>query len=239
MFAIIKRELRALIFSWRAYAFVAIFAVCSCALRLMYNFMSLYDSIYGFINHEYILTFLPAALALAVPVLTFSAYENERKNETFSFLRSLPLKATDIIFGKYLAFVALFGAVYAVMTLIDVILGFYTGTDILTAILSVICFLLLANVILAVNMLFSAVFKNRYAALGAGYAVSAVLIALTATRYFMPMLINNVITQASVFGSYTSVLFGLLDISSVVLWLSLGGLFIYLYYLVMKKEIKL
>ena len=137
------------------------------------------------------------------------------------------------------AFVALFGAVYAVMTLIDVILGFYTGTDILTAILSVICFLLLANVILAVNMLFSAVFKNRYAALGAGYAVSAVLITLTATRYFMPMLINNVITQASVFGSYTSVLFGLLDISSVVLWLSLGGLFIYLYYLVMKKEIKL
>ena len=95
MIAIIKRELRALIFSWRSYAFIAIFAVCSCALRLMYNYMSLYDVIYGFINHEYILTFLPAALALAVPVITFSAYENERKNEVFSFLRSLPVKATE------------------------------------------------------------------------------------------------------------------------------------------------
>ncbi len=205
----------------------------------MYNYMSLYDVIYGFINHEYILTFLPAALALAVPVITFSAYENERKNEVFSFLRSLPVKATDIIFGKYLAVVALFGATYAVMTFLDIILGFYKGTDILTAVFSIICFLLLANVILAMNMLFSALFKNRYVALGMGYAAAAALIALTATRYLMPMLLTDIATQISVFGAYTSALFGLLDISSIILWLSLGGLFIYLNYIVMKKEIKL
>ena len=239
MIAIIKRELRAHLFSWRSYAFIAIFALCSCALRMMYNYMSLYDVIYGFINHEYILTFLPAALALAAPILTFSAYENERKKETFVFLRSLPLKGTDIIFGKYLAVAALFGATYAVMTLIDIVLGFYKGTDILTAIFSIVCFLLLANVIISMNMMFSALFKNRYIALGAGYAAAIAFIALTVARYLMPMLLTDIVTQISALGAYTSVLFGLLDISSIVLWLTLGGLFVYIYYIVMKKEIKL
>ncbi len=233
MLAVFKRELKAFFCGWRGYAFVAVFVLCSCAVRMVYNYMCLYDTIFGFINQEYILSFLPAALAFAVPILTFSMYREERKNGVFSFLRSLPIKEKDIFLGKYFASSALILITYTVMIAADIILGFYSGTNILTAVLGIFGFICIANVLLGVNMLFAVAIKNIYIALGLGYGVAFVLTALTATRYLLPMILTDIITPVSLFGAYTSLLFGLADISSFVLWLSLGMLFVCLSYFIL------
>ena len=239
MFSIYKRELKSFFCGYRGYAFTALFVLLTFAIRMVYNYMALYDSIYGFINHESVLAFLPAAFAIAAPILTFSIYENERKKDVFAFLRSLPLKATDIIFGKYLAALTVFACVYAVTLAVDLILGFYSGSAVLSVLLSIFGFILICNAILALDTFLAAVCKNKYLALGLSYGISAALVVLTVFRYSLPKILNDVITPFAVFGGYTSFVFGLLDLSPLVIWISVGGLFVYLTYLVMKKEIRL
>ncbi|MBQ8850325.1 MAG: hypothetical protein IJ011_08360 [Clostridia bacterium] len=238
MIAVLKRELKSLFCGYRGYAFIAVFAVGYCVIRMIYNYMLLYDNIYGFINHEYILMLLPAVFALAIPVMTFSMYENERKKDVFAFLRSLPLTSENIVFGKYLAKLLVFGVTYAVIIVVDCVLGFYSGSSVLTVIFSIISYLLICNCILAVNVFFASVFKNKFAALGAGYGIAIAFTALTVLRNFMSHIWSEIVTPISIFGTYVPSAFGVIDIASLFLWLSVGGLFIYLSYASMKKEIK-
>ena len=102
MLSVFKREIKALFCGYKAYSFIAIFALCYLAVRMMYSYMLLYENIYGFLNQEYILALLPGAFALAVPLITFSMYDDERKKNVFYFLRSLPISDSEIFWGKYL-----------------------------------------------------------------------------------------------------------------------------------------
>lgn len=218
---------------------MAIFAVCFCVVRMVYNYMLLYDVIYGFINHEAILVFLPVAVAMAIPVLTFSMYESERKKDVMSFLRSLPLRSGDVIFGKYLSRLVVLVGVYIVTVLIDIILGFYSGSHILTVVYSSVCYLLISVCVLSVNVFLASVCKNRFVALGIGYGVAVILTVLTALRYFVPHTLLEIMTPISLFGTYVSAVFGMVDIASLFMWLTVSGLFIYLSYIFVKKEIRL
>ena len=239
VFSVFKRELRAMLCGYRAYTFIAVFSICYLAVRMIYNYILLYDNIYGFMNHEYILMLLPAAFAFAVPVLTFSMYSEERTNNVFSFLRSLPLSNRDVFFGKYLSRFALFGATYAVMLVVDVVLGAFGGAPIFTVMYSVLCYILIAAVMLSMNIFLATVIKNKYLALGVSYGISAILTVLTVTRYSMPRLLCEIIEPISIFGTYTTAVFGAVDIVYIFLWLSLSALFTYLSYVFIKKEIRL
>lgn len=239
MISVFKRELKSLFCGYRAYSFTAIFALCYLAVRMVYNYMLLYENIYGFLNQEYILALLPAAFAIAVPVITFSMYEEERKNNVFSFLRSLPLTDKSVFWGKYLSRFALFCIVYVILAVIDIVLGFYSGAPIFTVIYSSVCYILICAAVLALNIFLATVFKNKFVALGTGYGISAALVALTLTRYLMPHTVREIIEPISLFGTYTAAVFGVVDIAYLFLYVSVGALFTYFSYEFIKKEIRL
>ena len=239
MLSVFKREFRSLFCGYRAYSFTAIFAICYLAVRMIYNYMVLYDRLLGFINQEYILALLPAAFALAVPVITFSMYEEERRGDVFSFLRSLPISDGDVFWGKYLSRAALFGVVYSGLILIDVFLGFYSGVSVFTVIYSVVSYVLICFALLALNIFLACAFENKFVALGVGYGITGLFITLTLTRYMGSHILLKFFEPMSVLGSYTSVVFGVIDVSYIALWISLGGLFTYLSYYFIKKEIRL
>ena len=239
MLSVFKREIKSLFCGYKAYSFIAIFALCYLAVRMMYSYMLLYENIYGFLNQEYILALLPGAFALAVPLITFSMYDDERKKNVFYFLRSLPISEAEIFWGKYLSRIALFGASYAVLLVIDAILGFYGASPVFTLIYSSACYVIICAAVLSLNIFLATVFKNKFIALGVGYGLSAVLIALTLTYYSMPMALREIAQTLSVFGTYTAAVFGVVDIAYLFLYVSLGGLFTYLSYALVKKEIRL
>lgn len=237
MFSVFKREFRSFFCGYKAYSFTAIFAVCYLAVRMLYNYMLLYEKVMGLSNQEYVLAFLPAAFVLATPVITFSMYDEERKGGVFSFLRSLPLSAKDVFLGKYLSRFALFGIVYTVLILVDIILGFYSGAPVFSLIYSDICYILIFVAILSLNVFLATVFKNKFVALGVGYGIGAVLITLTFVRYTGTHTLLKILEPISIIGAYSSSVFGIVDVSYLFLWISLGGLFTVLSYIFSKKEI--
>lgn len=239
MFSVFKREFKSLFCGYRAYSFTAIFALCYLAIRMIYNYMLLYDKLLGLSNQEYILTLLPAAFALAVPVVTFSMYEEERKSDVFSFLRSLPLSEKDIFWGKFLSRAALFGVAYVGLIIIDVVLGFYSGAPVLTVMYSAVSYVLICTVLLSINVFLATAFKNKFVALGVGYAINVILIIFTIVRHIGSHTLLKILEPVSILGTYVPSVFGVVDISYLFLWISLGGIFTYLSYEFIKKEIRL
>ena len=239
MFSVFKREFKSLFCGYRAYSFTAIFALCYLAIRMIYNYMLLYDKLLGLSNQEYILALLPAAFALAVPVVTFSMYEEERKSDVFSFLRSLPLSEKDIFWGKFLSRAALFGVAYVGLIIIDVVLGFYSGAPVLTVMYSAVSYVLICTVLLSINVFLATAFKNKFVALGVGYAINVILIIFTIVRHIGSHTLLKILEPVSILGTYVPSVFGVVDISYLLLWISLGGIFTYLSYEFIKKEIRL
>jgi len=238
MFSVYKRELRDLFCGYRGYTFIALFSLGYCAVRMIYHYLCMYQLYQGVSNIEDILTFLPAAFALSVPVMTFSLYENERKNNVFSFLRSLPLTAENVVLGKYLALLTAFIAPYAVLIVSDIVLGFYSGVSALTIVSGIVAYIFICNAMLALNVFLSSAIKNKFVALGVSYGVSVALVALVATSHLMPHWLMSLVNHLSVIGTYTSVVFGHMDITAVVLWLTMVAVFGYLSFAVVKSEMK-
>ena len=238
MISVFKREFKSLFCGYRAYSFMAIFALCYLAVRMVYNYLLLYDKTYGLLNQEYILVLLPAAFALAVPVITFSMFEEERRGALIPFLRSLPLTENDLFLGKCLSRVALLGVVYSALIIIDVLLGFYSGAPAFTLIYSIISYLLISFLMLALNIFLACACKNKFIALGVGYGINAILITITIIRYVGSRTFFRILEPMSIFGTYSTAVFGVLDLSYVFLWISLCGLFAYLSYVTFKKEFR-
>ncbi len=235
MLSVFKREMRAMFCTWRGYGFIAMFCVNYCLMRLVYNFLSLYGNVYGAMHYESIFWVLPASLIVSIPHLTFLMLDHERRKGTFSFLNSLPLKKRDIFFGKYLAAGTLILSVYAVLLAVDALLGFYGGADILTLIFIIWGFILIANLLLAVNMLCCVVFKNRIAALAIGYGVGVGFNAFTMCLYLVPKTVSEIVSPLSLFGAYIPLSLGLLDIAAFVLWLTVGGVLVFIAYMLFKR----
>ena len=204
---------------------------------MMYNYMLLYENIYGFMNQEYVLALLPVAAVFATPLLTFTMYEEERKKNVFSFLRSLPLSVKDIFLGKLLSRLALLGAVCIGLTVIDAFLGFYSTSSIITVAYSAVSYFLVCAVILFLNIFLATAFKNKLLSVGVGYGIGIVLAFFTFIRYMGGHAFFNIIEPTAFLGTYASAAFGVVDLSYIFLWLSLGGLFTFLSYRCFKKEI--
>lgn len=250
MITVLKRELKGIFTSHRGYAFVAAFAVVFCALRMVYHnfFLSfstfvLYDAAYGtaysLMTFEYILTYLPAAAALALPFITCGILRRERKDGAAALLRALPFTAKGVFLGKYLAVLSVLLIVFGATSVISWLLGFYTGRDVLTVAVSMLSFVLVCNTLLSIDMLISALCKKTAVCYAVSFAVNGALVALAATRYEVPRILGEIFGSVSVIASYELFLVGVLDVSAIVLNITLSAVCTYVAYAVMKRDLKL
>lgn len=228
MRAIFKREIRSVFSSYRAYVFGAIFALLYALISLPYYYMVLYQKIYGYTNLENILTILPFAFALAVPILTVDILRSEREDGTAGFLASLSFSAKEVILGKYFSRLALTVASAVFFALVSLLLGFYNGVDYLTVAANLVGYIFVCNAFLSVDIFIAVVIKKRSAVWAISYLLAALLTVLTQISPYLPYPLQSIIMPISLAGAYTPLNFGLLDLCSFILWGSVSALFIWL-----------
>lgn len=116
---------------------------------------------------------------LPVPLLTMRIFSEERKQKTDQLLYSLPLKTTDIVFGKYLAAITVLLVPVAVISLYPVVLSFFGTVNFATCYSSIFAFYLMAAALTAMGVFISSLVENQIvAAIG-----TAVIIFF---NYFLP-----------------------------------------------------
>jgi ABC-2 type transport system permease protein len=120
------------------------------------------------------------ALVILIPMLTMRSFAEERRNKTDMFLLSLPLKPVEIVLGKYLATLSVFGIPVAVTAIYGLILRLFSDGAVLlgsigSSLVAGVSYLLLGALLIAICMFISSLTDSVVLAAVGGFAAVLVL----------------------------------------------------------------
>ena len=146
MIAIFKREMRSYFHNVIGFVFLSLLLLAAGAFCVIFNIAL------GSTNFEDSLYYLQLALIVLVPLLTMRAMTEERRTHTDQLLYSLPLPLWQVVLGKYLAMVAVFGVACGIIALYPIILSLFGTVAYAAAYCSLIAFFLLGCALTAIGM---------------------------------------------------------------------------------------
>lgn len=168
MIAVLKHELSSYFHSLTAYVFGAFLLVFVGISSMFYNLQQ------AVANFEYVLASVLLIFVGIVPILTMRVIAEERKQKTDQLLYSLPITATDIIVGKYLALLAVYCVPLLIVCIYPLIFSRYGDVYLLTSYGSIAAFFVLGAALIAVGMFISSLTENQ--GFAAGIIVPVILV---------------------------------------------------------------
>ncbi len=225
MFAIFKREFRSYFQNVIGWLFLAVVLV-------LYGIYFVVDNlIYGYAYLSYPLNSVTIILLIAVPILTMRSLSDERRNKTDQLTLTSPLSVGKLVLGKYLALVAIYTIEMVFIILSGVVLSFFGTVSFSESAVAILGFWLLGNTFIAVGLLISSLTESQ--------VISAVLSFLVLFLLYMMSSICNLISSDgniitaflgifAVSERYANFLSGLLDIPSIVYFVTVIALMLFL-----------
>ena len=203
MTAIFKRELKSYLTSMVGYLFIFF------VLVLTGIYFSAYQLSGGYSKFETTLSALTFVFLIGVPILSMRVLAEERKQKTDQLLLTAPVSVWDIVFGKYLALVAVFAIPVVIMCVYPLIMSKFGTISYASAYTGILGFFLLGCANLAIGVFMSALTESQ--------VIAAVLTFVFLFAFYMMNGISSFFSQTSM---STAVAFGLL-IVALVLWMFL------------------
>lgn len=120
MLAVFEKELKSYFRSPVGFVFIGLFLLVSAGI---FVFMYLLK---GMVAYTSYLNYMNLVFMITVPILTMKSFSEERKTKTDQLLLTSPIKASDIVIGKYFAAVAVLFITLAIHSLDAVIISFFS-----------------------------------------------------------------------------------------------------------------
>lgn len=228
MTAIIKREISSYFTSPLGYVFLAVFYGFS-GLFLWMNCLSS-----GRADMAGVFLLMFFVILVIIPVLTMRTFAEERRQNTDRLALSSPVSLLGIVFGKFIAAFFVYFCAALVMLIYAIFLAVATGNS--GSEFNWPAFwgnfaamLLLGAVFTAIDIFISSLTDNQMiAALGSIGANIVVCSFDIVSGYVSDENFKKVIDFLSVFGKYSEFTGGIFSLASVVFFMSLTGMFIFL-----------
>lgn len=183
MTAVFRHEVRLLFSGLTAYVYGAFSLFFVAIYMMVYNLSSAYA------NFEYALSGASFAFIIMIPILTMRTISEERKQKTDQLLYSLPISATQIVLGKFLAvFLASLLPMCAVV-FYPLVLKDYGSLYLPTAYGTMFGYVMTAAVLLSIGMFISSITESQ--AMAAGICFAAMLL-----NYYMVTVAEYAISSA-------------------------------------------
>ena len=245
MFAIYKKEMRSYFINPIGYVFAGIFLLASAFLFGYTTFLSQsYDTSSYF-------TYMIFAFVLLIPLLTMRLFAEEKKMRTEQLLLTAPVTITGIVMGKACAAFTMFLGCMAVTCLNFIPLyavataergnidyaTTYVGPVTAQIVGSMIALILIGAEFIAIGAFISSLTENQLAAAIITMAVIFVLVIIGLLSSFIDVYwIRVTLAHISVISRFINLSAGVFDISSVVYYISLAFIFLFLTVRVYEKR---
>ncbi len=234
MVAIFKRDFRSFFNSLLGYVYVGAFIFVMNLMFVMQSVLSGISSLAG------VFSFMLVVLMFTTPILTMRSFSEEFKLKTDQLLLTSPVKLFDIVIGKFLAAISVFGFVM-VLTLLWVltinIYGTPNSAEILGNYFSMFC---VAGFYIAVGIFISSLTENQLIAalgtLGTFVAMFLLDMATTSLAGALPSFMLRALQFISIFNRYGKITSGLLDIADIMFFVTGAFLFLFLSLRVLEKK---
>ena len=206
MWAITKKEIKSYFYSPVGYVFIGLFLIMFSIF--FYTDVFYYQST----NFEYIFYSGATILTFIVPILTMRTIAEERKTGTEQLLLTSPLSITKIVLGKFIA-----STLIVVITLICTfmyfaILSFFGTPHIITALVTMFGFLLLAMSYISFGILASSITENQIIA-------GVITIGFFILTWFLPQF-SDIFTNFSLINMFSNFPAGQVNIADTVTFIT-------------------
>ena len=165
-----------------------------------------------------------------IPMLTMGVYAEERKRGTMEMLMTSPLTEFQIVFGKFLAGLTLFAIMLAPTLIYQVIMAQYSDPGIPWRVMwsGYLGILLLGAVLVALGSFISSLTESQIIAAVITFVVFLLLWVLDMGARGASTTFGEIIQYLSILRHFDDFARGVIDTSSVIFYLSLTALGIFL-----------
>lgn len=227
---IFKKEFNDYFTSPIAYIVIAVFLLLTGWLFFSTFF------IYGQVSLRDFFDRLPFLLAIVVPIITMRLFSEEFNIGSYELLLTMPVTATDIILGKFMAAMAFVGAMLLPTLAYPVFISFLGDLDWGVVTGSYIGALMLGAAYAAIGLFASSLTRNQIIACIVGIVICSVLFIVDKMLFFFPEAILSVIDYLSTVTHFVNIAKGVIDSRDIIYFLSIVFLGLYATHLVMQEK---
>ena len=224
MLAVYKRELRSYFKGAIGYVFLVVYLAIAAVMFAYFNLFAMSSDMTSFY------TFMLLFSAIALPLLTMKSFSEERKTKTEQLLLTAPISLPAMVFGKFLAAYTVFGGAAVLISLYFLLLAPYTQLQVAILIGNVLALLLVGMVFISIGLFISSVTENQLSsAIGTiavilGFLGIGLVNALIPSSYFLRYIFDAI----SIFSRFQAFTSGYFELASVIYYLSVSGIFLWL-----------
>ena len=231
MFAIFKRELKAYFTSPLGYVFLAIF----------YTFSGLFFYIFSLsvgstdISSVFLMMFI--VLMVFVPLLTMRLLSEDKKQKTDQLILTAPVSLLSIVMGKFLAAYAIFAIGVAVMPVYGFVMSTFATVSWLPIWGNTVGLLLLGGIFVSIGLFISSLTENQMIAAIGGFFINLMILLMNTLKSALPNgFLQDVLSSISVYSRYSEITSGIFSLSSLIFFVSVIFIFLFLTVRVLEKR---
>ena len=206
------------------YVFLVLFLAVGGAIFCLTTLFSMSASVATYY------TYMLLVCAVILPLLTMKSFSDERRTKTEQLLLTAPVSLSGMVMGQFFAAYTMFSGALVVNSLYFLILYRYAAVKTAMLIGNVIALLLVGMVFIAIGLFVSAITENQLSAAVGTMAIIIVFLAIGLINTLLPneYWLRYVINALSVFSRFQTFTNGYFDLSSLVYYLSVSAIFLYL-----------
>ena len=224
MLAIYKRELKSYFVGVIGYVFLVIYLAIA---GILFSYTTMFSMSSDVTNY---FTLMLVFSAVVLPLLTMKSFSEERKTKTEQLILTAPVSLPAMVFGKFFASYTVFGAATVVSSLYFLFLIPYTQLQFAILFGNLIALLLVGMVFISIGLFISALTENQLSAAIGTIAVILAFLGIGLINSLIPSsyAIRYVFDALSIFSRFQSFSNGYFEFASIIYYLSVSGIFLWL-----------
>lgn len=224
MLAIYKRELKSYFVGVIGYVFLVIYLTIA---GVLFSYTTMFSMSADVTNY---FTLMLVFSAVALPLLTMKSFSEERKTKTEQLVLTAPVSLPAMVLGKFLASYTVFAGATLLTSLYFLFLIPYAKLKFAVLFGNLIALLLVGMVFIAIGIFVSALTENQLSAAIGTIAIILVFLGIGFVNSLIPTsyAIRYVFDALSIFTRFQSFVNGYFEFASVIYYLSVSAVFIWL-----------
>ncbi|MBQ6499679.1 MAG: ABC transporter permease subunit [Ruminococcus sp.] len=231
MSAIIKRELSSYFNSAIGYIVLAVFYFFSGLFFYMYCLMSNTASM------SYVFLSMLMIVMLTIPIITMRSFSEEKKQRTDQALLTAPVSITEIVLGKFLGAFLLYCLCNAIYVVYVIILACYATPDWAVFLTTMLGMLLMGGALIAIDLFISALTESQIIAAVLSIGIGLLIYMLDSLAGMLSVdWITSLFHNISFDAHFTNFINGIINLTSVLFFVSVIAVFLFLCVRVIEKR---